>query len=96
VLGAGESTTMPQASGSSGKALGGYLQTSGAQLLGDQALQAPIQLKVAIGVTPTGPIQEAYVHGVSTRSVDDLVKAMGPRASPRAQVSRLSRRSTGG
>ena len=22
-------------------------------------------------------IQEAYVHGVSTRSVDDLVKAMG-------------------
>jgi putative transposase len=25
----------------------------------------------------TAVIQEAYVHGVSTRSVDDLVKAMG-------------------
>jgi transposase-like protein len=24
-------------------------------------------------------VQEAYVHGVSTRSVDDLVKAMGER-----------------
>jgi transposase-like protein len=25
----------------------------------------------------TAVVQEAYVHGVSTRSVDDLVKAMG-------------------
>src|SRR3954449_1256024 len=26
---------------------------------------------------PTAVIQEAYVHGISTRAVDDLVKAMG-------------------
>jgi putative transposase len=30
--------------------------------------------------TLTAVIQEAYVHGVSTRSVDDLVKAMGMAA----------------
>ena len=39
-------------------------------------------------------IQEAYVHGVSTRSVDDLVKAMGmtgiPRARSRVCVRRLT------
>jgi transposase-like protein len=35
----------------------------------------------------TAVIQEAYVHGVSTRSVDDLVKAMG--MSGKSQVSRL-------
>jgi putative transposase len=29
---------------------------------------------------PSAVIQEAYVHGVSTRSVDDLVKAMGGSA----------------
>lgn len=34
-------------------------------------------------------IQEAYVHGVSTRSVDDLVKAMGAGGMSRSQVSRL-------
>jgi transposase-like protein len=34
-------------------------------------------------------IQEAYVHGVSTRSVDDLVKAMGASGVSRSQVSRL-------
>jgi putative transposase len=33
----------------------------------------------------TAVIQEAYVHGVSTRSVDELVKAMGRAASPRAK-----------
>jgi putative transposase len=33
--------------------------------------------------------QEAYVHGVSTRSVDDLVKAMGGTGVSKSQVSRL-------
>nr|WP_309501493.1 IS256 family transposase [uncultured Roseovarius sp.] len=34
-------------------------------------------------------IQEAYVHGVSTRSVDDQVKAMGAGGMSKSQVSRL-------
>jgi transposase-like protein len=34
-------------------------------------------------------IREAYVHGVSTRSVDDLVKAMGAGGMSKSQVSRL-------
>ena len=34
-------------------------------------------------------IQEAYVQGVSTRSVDDLVKAMGMTGISKSQVSRL-------
>jgi transposase-like protein len=34
-------------------------------------------------------IQEAYIQGVSTRSVDDLVKAMGGTGVSRSQVSRL-------
>ena len=34
-------------------------------------------------------IQEAYVHGVSTRSVDDLVKALGMSGISKSQVSRL-------
>jgi hypothetical protein len=34
-------------------------------------------------------IQEAYVHGVSTRSVDDLVKAVGAGGISKSQVSRL-------
>lgn len=34
-------------------------------------------------------IQEAYVHGVSTRSVDDLVRAMGGSGVSKSQVSRL-------
>ena len=34
-------------------------------------------------------IQEACVHGVSTRSVDDLVRAMGLEGASRSQVSRL-------
>ena len=37
----------------------------------------------------TAVIQEAYVHGVSTRSVDDLVRAMGMEGISRSQVSRL-------
>jgi putative transposase len=34
-------------------------------------------------------VQEAYVHGVSTRSVDDLVRALGMDGVSRSQVSRL-------
>lgn len=34
-------------------------------------------------------IQEAYVHGVSARSVDELVKAMGTPGISKSQVSRL-------
>jgi hypothetical protein len=35
------------------------------------------------------PMCEAYVHGVSTRSVDDLVKAMGMSGISKSRVSRL-------
>jgi putative transposase len=34
-------------------------------------------------------VQEAYVHGVSTRSVDDLVRALGMDGISKSQVSRL-------
>jgi putative transposase len=34
-------------------------------------------------------VQEAYVHGVSTRKVDDLVKALGMAGIGKSQVSRL-------
>jgi hypothetical protein len=37
----------------------------------------------------TAVVQEAYVHGVSTRSVDELVKAMGMSGISKTQVSRL-------
>ena len=37
----------------------------------------------------TAVIQEAYIHGVSTRSVDDLVKALGMAGVSKSQVSRL-------
>lgn len=37
----------------------------------------------------TAVIQEAYVQGVSTRSVDDLVKALGVSSISKSQVSRL-------
>ena len=34
-------------------------------------------------------LQEAYVHGVSTRKVDDLVKALGLDGISKSQVSRM-------
>ena len=37
----------------------------------------------------TAVIQEAYIQGVSTRAVDDLVKAMGMTGISKSQVSRL-------
>jgi transposase-like protein len=37
----------------------------------------------------TAVIQEAYIQGISTRSVDDLVKALGMGGVSKSQVSRL-------
>jgi putative transposase len=37
----------------------------------------------------TAVVQEAYIHGVSTRSVDALVQAMGMTGISKSQVSRL-------
>jgi transposase-like protein len=34
-------------------------------------------------------VQEAYIQGVSTRSVDELVRAMGMTGISKSQVSRL-------
>jgi transposase-like protein len=36
-----------------------------------------LELRLMVKKALTAVIQEAYLHGVSTRSVDDLVKAMG-------------------
>ena len=41
------------------------------------------------GKALTAVVQEAYVQGVSTRSVDDLVQAMGMTGISKSQVSRL-------
>jgi transposase-like protein len=41
----------------------------------------------------TAVIQEAYVHGISTRSVDDLVRAMGMEGSARARCRGCAPRS---
>ena len=37
----------------------------------------------------TAVILEAYIQGISTRSVDDLIKAMGATGISKSQVSRL-------
>src|SRR5471032_5919 len=37
----------------------------------------------------TAVVQEAYIQGISTRSVDELVKAMGMSGISKSQVSRL-------
>jgi len=36
-------------------------------------------------------VQEAYVHGVSTRKVDDLVRALGLDGIDKSEVSRIAR-----
>lgn len=41
------------------------------------------------GKALTAVIQEAYIQGVSTRPIDDLVKAMGMNGISKSQVSRL-------
>src|SRR6185312_11624843 len=38
----------------------------------------------------TAVIQEAYIQGISTRSVDDLVKAMGMTGISKSQVSQTN------
>lgn len=38
----------------------------------------------------TAVIQEAYIQGILTRSVDDLVNAMGMSGISKSQVSQLS------
>jgi transposase-like protein len=42
----------------------------------------------------TAVIQEAYIQGISTRSVDDRVQAMGGRRSPSVRSHGCARRST--
>jgi transposase-like protein len=37
----------------------------------------------------TAVIKEAYIQGISTRSLDDLVRAMGMEGVSKSQVSRL-------
>lgn len=44
----------------------------------------------------TAVIQEAYIQGISTRSVDDLVKAMGMSGISKSQSAGCARRSTSG
>lgn len=39
----------------------------------------------------TSVVQEAYVHGISTRKMDDLVKALGLEGIDRSAVSRLTK-----
>jgi putative transposase len=43
----------------------------------------------------TAVIQEAYIQGISTRSVNDLVKAMGMSGISKARSRGCARRSTG-
>ena len=40
----------------------------------------------------TAVIQEAYIQGISTRSVDDLVKAMGMSGVSKSHPARTERR----
>jgi len=41
------------------------------------------------GKALTAVIQEAYIQGISKRSVDDLVKAMGMAGVSKSQASRV-------
>ena len=55
--------------------------------MAEKALTA---LAIVLGpMAENGSLQEAYVQGISTRSVDDLVKAMGMSGISKSQVSRL-------
>jgi len=48
-----------------------------------------LELRRTAEKAPTAVIQEAYVHGVSTRAVNGLVKAMGGSGVSKIEVSRL-------
>ena len=39
-------------------------------------------------------VQEAYIHGVSTRKVDELVESLGMKGISKSEVSRICRDST--
>jgi transposase-like protein len=44
----------------------------------------------------TAVVQEAYIQGISTRSVDDLVQAMGMTGISKSQVGRRPQARDGG
>ncbi len=44
----------------------------------------------------TAAVQEVSIEGISTRTVNDLVQAMGGMSMSKSQVSRLPGRSTSG
>jgi putative transposase len=52
-------------------------------------LPAFLEPRRTAGKALVAVIQEAYIQGVSTRSVDELVKAMGMTGISKSQVSRL-------
>src|SRR5205823_12147045 len=54
-----------------------------------QLLPEPARAAQAGGARLVAVVREAYVQGVSTRRVDDLVKALGLDGISRSQVSRL-------
>ena len=61
-----------------------YSQAAGRQLLPQPAGTAAAQREALLAV-----IQQAYVEGVSTRRVDDLIKALGCDGISSSQVSRI-------
>ena len=65
------------------------------EMIGFAAERLMVDLEAG-GLVADGGDQEAYIHGVSTRSVDDLVKALGVGGCRRARSSASARRSTSG
>lgn len=55
----------------------------------ERIMEAEIEARTGAAKGARSPMREAYVHGISTRSVDDLVKAMGAGGMSKSQVSRL-------
>jgi transposase-like protein len=55
-----------------------------------QLLQGSIVQRRLAETALTAVVQEAYVHGVSTRSFDDVLQTMGRSGVSKNQVSRLS------
>lgn len=60
----------------------GYSHAASLQRVADNRHVAQIR-------TPTAVMQEAYIQGVSTRAVDDLVQATGMTGITKSEVSRL-------
>jgi transposase-like protein len=59
-------------------------------------LPAVLEPKRAAEKALVAVIQEAYIQAVSTRTVDDLIKAMGMSGSGKARSLGSARRSTRG